>query len=157
MTRSKAIAHRLREILLDGRWIANTNYKEQLTALSHTEAIHQTGELNSIAALTFHINYYTAGILEVLRGGELTISDKYSFDVPSLPTEADWQQLVDSFFTNATAFISEVEQLPDETLDKVFVKEAYGTYLRNLEGVVEHCYYHLGQIVLLGKLQNTQS
>jgi len=35
----------------------------------------------SIAALTFHINYYVAGVLNVFQGGKLEIRDKYSFDM----------------------------------------------------------------------------
>jgi len=42
--------------------------------------------------------------------------------------------------------------MEDATLDSVFVDEKYGTYLRNIEGVIEHCYYHLGQISLIKKL-----
>lgn len=42
--------------------------------------------------------------------------------------------------------------MPDQKLEEVFVEEKYGTYLRNIEGVIEHSYYHLGQISLIKKL-----
>lgn len=37
-------------------------------------------------------------------------------------------------------------------LDEPFVDEKYGSYLRNIEGVIEHSYYHLGQVVLVKKM-----
>jgi hypothetical protein len=45
-----------------------------------------------------------------------------------------------------------VEQLSDQQLQEVFVKEQYGTYQRNLDALIEHGYYHLGQVVLIRKL-----
>lgn len=41
--------------------------------------------------------------------------------------------------------------LTDEAILSPFVMEKYGTYLRNLEGVIEHSYYHLGQIAIIKK------
>jgi hypothetical protein len=37
-------------------------------------------------------------------------------------------------------------------LDAVFVDAKYGDYARNIEGVIEHSYYHLGQVVLVRKM-----
>jgi uncharacterized damage-inducible protein DinB len=152
MTRGALIANRVREVLLNGHWIANTNYKEQLLHVNLEQAIQKVGNLNTIAALAFHINYYLEGLLHVLNGGRLEINDQYSFDVEDLPIEADWNNLVNKFLSNAEAFCNQVEQLSDSNLDQVFVEEKYGTYLRNIEGVIEHSYYHLGQIVLIKKL-----
>lgn len=151
MERSTSLSKRLREVLLDGRWIANTNYKEQIENLSWEQATHKLGRANSIAALIFHINYYTAGILQVFNGGELEIRDKYSFDLPPLTSDADWKALTAEFLMNAEKFVEAVAKMPDDQLDKPFVDEKYGTYARNIEGVIEHCYYHLGQISLLRK------
>ena len=39
-----------------------------------------------------------------------------------------------------------------EKLEDVFFDEKYGTYLRNIEGMIEHCYYHLGQVSLIRKM-----
>lgn len=63
---SKALAVRLREVFLDGQWIANTNYKHQIQDLDWHKATQKIGTLNSIASLIFHVNYYLAGILKFL-------------------------------------------------------------------------------------------
>lgn len=152
MKRSLVIANRLREVLLNGHWIANTNYKEQLLNVNWEQATQKVDNLNTIAALTFHINYYLGGLLQVFNGGRLEISDKYSFDLPPIRSEADWNKLVNKFLNNSETFASQVENFSDDMLDMPFVDEKYGTYLRNIEGVIEHSYYHLGQISLIKKM-----
>ena len=152
MKRTKQIADRFREVILDGVWIANTNYKDQIAGLTWKQAIAKVGSLNTIAALTFHINYYLAGILNVFEGGSLDIRDKYSFIFPPVESQEDWEGLLSTLWENAEKFANMVEQMPDEKLDEVFVDEKYGTYERSIEGMMEHSYYHLGQIVLIKKM-----
>ena len=44
--------------------------------------------------------------------------------------------------------------MPEERLDENFVDEKYGNYTRNIDGMIEHSYYHLGQISLIKKIIN---
>ena len=152
MTRNLAIANRLREVLLDGKWIANTNFKEQILSVSWEQAIQKVGNVNTIALLTFHINYYLAGLLNVFAGGKLEIKDKYSFDLPEIKSEKDWNKLVNDFLVNSEIFANQVEHMEESMLDQPFADEKYGSYLRNIEGVIEHSYYHLGQVSLIRKM-----
>ena len=146
------MADRFREVLLHGKWIANTNYQEQLSQVKWQQATHQVGSLNTIAALTYHVNYYVAGVLNVFEGGALEISDRYSFDLPEINSPEAWKKLTDELLANAEAYAAHVERMPAEKLAENFVDEKYGSYRRNIEGMIEHCYYHLGQISLLRKM-----
>lgn len=146
------LANRFREVMLDGKWIANTNYQDQLSGLSLATATHKMGSLNTIAALAWHINYYIAGIIQVFEGGDLEIRDQYSFDLPPLTSEDDWQNLLNEIWTNAEKFAVHVEGMSAARLEEAFVDEKYGSYRRNIEGVIEHSYYHLGQISLIRKM-----
>lgn len=152
MKRNLAMANRLREVLLNGKWIANTNFKEQILSVSWRQAIQKLDNLNTIALLTFHINYYLAGLINVFKGGKLEIRDKYSFDLPEIRSEKEWDTLVSDFLRNAEMFASEVEEMDERLLDQPFVDEKYGSYWRNIEGVIEHSYYHLGQVSLIRKM-----
>ncbi|MCB9082525.1 MAG: DinB family protein [Lewinellaceae bacterium] len=152
MGQAKPLADRFREVILTGRWIANTNFQDQLAEVTWEQAIQQVGTFNTLAALTFHVNYYIAGILNVFKGGSLDIRDKYSFDLPPIQSPEDWETLRTALWDNAAQFAQYVERLSDEQLADVFVEEKYGTYLRNIEGMIEHSYYHLGQVVLLKKM-----
>jgi hypothetical protein len=149
---NKDLANRLREVLLNGKWIANTNFKEQITSISWEQAIEKIENLNTIALLTYHVNYYLKGLLQVFEGGNLEIKDKYSFDMPEIVVEADWLNLVNEFISNAERFINCVEKMDDNLLLQPFVKEEYGSYLRNIEAQIEHSYYHLGQVSLIKKM-----
>lgn len=154
MESSHQLAQRIREVFLNGRWIANTNFRDQLSDLSLEKATQQIPPLNTIAALTFHINYYLVGLLQVLAGGPLDIRDQFSFDLPPMQSDEDWDKLVNDLHVNAEKFAEQLENMSEEQLAATFVKEKYGTYRRNIEGVIEHSYYHLGQISLLKKLIN---
>lgn len=152
MKHSNQIANRFREVLLNGKWVANTNYKEQLSSVTWKQARTKIGSLNTIAALTYHINYYIAGLLDFFENGRLEIKDKYSFNLPPINSKEDWEKLIDELLTNAETFADHIKDMSDEKLAEVFVDEKYGTYQRNMEGMIEHCYYHLGQISLIKKM-----
>jgi hypothetical protein len=146
------LAGRFREIFLEGDWVAGTNYKAQLSGLGWEQATQKTGPLNTIAALTFHVNYYIAGVLKVLRGGPLDISDKFSFDFPPITSQQEWEALLNKVWSDAEEFANAVEQLTEEKLEADFTDKKYGSFHRNIDAMIEHCYYHLGQIVLLKKM-----
>ena len=152
MKLGESISNRLQGLFIDGHWITNTNYIELLSSIDMATAIQKISNLNSIAELTYHVNYYLTGLNNVFDGGALEIQDKYSFDMTPVETEADWQTMVNDLISNAEQFIIHVSSMTDEQLYNPFVVEKYGTYLRNIEGVIEHAYYHLGQMVLIRKM-----
>ncbi len=154
--RRKELAKRIRELFLGDLWIANTNYKLMLHSISYQQAGIRFHNLNAIEALTFHVNYYLEGVLQALEERKLEIKDSLSFEyIPSV-NEESWQQLVGKLLQNAERIALHIEQMPEENLDEIFIKEKYGTYQRNIEAIIEHAYYHLGQISLLKKLTAKQ-
>ncbi|WP_294284721.1 DinB family protein [uncultured Chryseobacterium sp.] len=146
------LAKRFREVLLDGLWIANTNFKDQLSDVTWEQAVAKVGSLNTIAMLTFHIDYYIAGLIDVFEGGDLEIRDRYSLSLPPVESRQQWETLVNKLLSDAEQFASLLEQMPEAKMNEPFANEKYGTYLRNIDGMIEHCYYHLGQITLIKKL-----
>lgn len=152
MENTKQIAKRFREVILNGTWVANTNFKDQLSNLDWKIATTEIKSLNTIAILAQHIHYYINGINLVFEGGTLDIRDQFSFDFPAMQSQKDWETFLSRFWNDAETFAAMIEQMPDEKLKQVFVDEKYGTYQRNIDGMIEHSYYHLGQIVLLKKM-----
>lgn len=152
MKNTLEIANRFREIILNGTWVANTNYKDQLENLDWKIAVTPIQDLNTIAVLAQHIHYYIKGINNVLKGGTLDVKDKFSFDFPIIHSSQEWKTFLTKFWTDAEEFALLIEQMNDEKLNQGFVDEKYGTYKRNIECMIEHSYYHLGQIVLIKKL-----
>jgi len=146
------IANRFREVILNGTWIANTNFKDQLSNLNWQIASTRLESLNTIAVLAQHIHYYINGINSVLRGGTLDIKDKFSFDFPEIESQNDWESFLSKFWNDSEEFAHLIEQISDDDLKQIFVDEKYGTYQRNIDAMIEHSYYHLGQIVLIKKI-----
>lgn len=155
MKNTNSIANRFREIILNGTWVANTNYKNQLDNLDWKIATTPHSNLNTIAILAQHIHYYVVGVKNVFKGGTLDIKDKFSFDFAPITSQKQWDTFLTKFWNDAEEFASLIEQMPDDQLSQSFVDPKYGTYLRNIDGMIEHCYYHLGQIVLIKKLLTT--
>lgn len=152
MKNTYKLASRFREIILNGTWVANTNYKDQLSNLNWEIAITKFDSLHTISVLAQHIHYYINGVKNVFKGGTLDIKDKYSFDFPPIKSQNDWELFLTKFWNDAEAFATLMEQMPQQKLNQVFVDEKYGTYQRNIDGIIEHSYYHLGQITLIKKL-----
>lgn len=145
------IAKQLRDLYFGGNW-TTSSYKEHLSDLTWEHAIFQFNGLNSIATLTYHATYYTAVLIDVLEGKPLTAKDEYSFQLPPITSQDDWDVLLAKVWDDAEKLIQLIENLPENHLDDVFFDEKYGDYFRNIEGLIEHLHYHLGQLVLIKKL-----
>ncbi|WP_378184812.1 DUF1572 domain-containing protein [Aquimarina sp. W85] len=152
MKLSKYLANRLTEVLTEGTWVSGTNFKSQIIALDWHLAKQQVADLNTIADITYHVHYYIAGVLQVLQGGPLEIRDAFSFDAPPITSAHDWDTLVLQFCKDSDTFINEVRSMTDTQLHSDFIDKKYGNYHRNIDVLIEHTYYHLGQVVLVKKL-----
>jgi len=148
---TKQVAKHLREVHFGGNWTW-VNLKEVLGDVTLQEATAKVPSFNTIVALTYHINYFVAAILRVLRNTPIAAHDKYSFDHPPINSQEDWGKLLDKVWTEASDLAALIEQLPDSKLQETFVDEKYGNYHRNLLGVIEHTHYHMGQIVMIKKM-----
>ncbi|MBL7703482.1 MAG: DUF1572 domain-containing protein [Ferruginibacter sp.] len=144
-------AKHFRDVHFGGNW-TSVNLKETLANISWQQAITKVQDFNTIAALVYHTNYYVSAVLKVLQGQSLNASDKFSFDVPPIQSQADWEKLLNKTWGEAESFAALVEQLPESRFADFFADEKYGNYYRNIAGIIEHIHYHLGQIVIIKKL-----
>ena len=151
MDLSEAIARHYRGFVFGGN-ATGVNLQDMLADVTVEMANARVGEHNTIAALVFHMQYYTGGIMAVLRGGDLTIRDRYSFDAPAITTEDEWRAYVEEVLAQAEAFAALIETWPEQRWGETFVKTEYGSYYDNVTGNLEHQHYHLGQVALLRKL-----
>ena len=151
MTLTYHIAKQLRDIHFGGNWVG-IDLKKVLQDVDWVLALTQVQDFNTIAKLVYHTHYYIAGVSEVLKGEPLAIRDKFSFDLPTIANEDDWQQLQNKVWEAAETFAILIENMPEEKLWEDFTNPQYGTYYKNLHGIIEHIYYHLGQIVFIKKM-----
>lgn len=151
MNLTAQIAKHFRDLHFGGNW-TSVNLKQTLADVTWQQATAKVYSLNTIAILVFHINYYVSAVLKVLQGGPLDAHDKYSFDLPPIQSQEDWEKLLSKMWAEAENFAMLVEKLPESKLGETFSDEKYGNYYRNLHGIIEHTHYHLGQIVLIKKI-----
>jgi adenosyl cobinamide kinase/adenosyl cobinamide phosphate guanylyltransferase len=156
MTTVEAIADNFKKFQNGVNWTA-VNLRQVLDGVDWVMATTEFSGCNTIAVLTYHINYYVDGVNKFLETGQLEIRDKFSFDCPSISSEEDWQQLLQKTYADMDLFHKKVLKLQDEVLSQVFLEEKYGSYFRNLTGIIEHGHYHLGQIVILKKILTAQA
>lgn len=145
------IAKQFRDLYFGGNWTF-VNMKDTLADVDWKLATTPVDSLNTIAKLVYHTNYYVHAVLHVLQGEKLTASDKYSFDVPVITSEEEWQRLLNKSLEEAELFATAIAQFPESRLQETFFEDKYGNYYRNLHGIIEHTHYHLGQIVVIKKL-----
>jgi hypothetical protein len=151
MNLSAHLAKHLREVYFGGNW-TSVNLKNSLSGVTWQQATTKVHSLNTIVALVYHINYYIAAVIKVLQGEPLNASDKFSFDHPQINSQEDWGKLLNQTWVDAETFATLVEQVPESKLWENFEDGKYGNYYRNIQGIIEHTHYHLGQIVLIKKL-----
>ena len=151
MTLIAQIALHFRAIHFGGNW-TSSNLKDALADVTWQQATTQVQSFHTIATLVYHMNYFVSAVLKVLQGGALDAHDKYSFDLPPIRSQEDWDKLLDKTWTDAEQCAGLIEQLPESRLGEIFADKKYGNYYRNLHGVIEHNHYHLGQIVMLKKM-----
>ncbi len=145
------MARHFREAFFGENW-TEVDLKTALEGLTWQEAVTRVENLNTISALVFHIGYFTERALNVFRNEKLTGDANLSFQHPPIHSKEDWEQLVDNVFANASLAAESIAQLDPEKLFEVFGDPKYGSYYRNINGIIEHTYYHTGQIVLIKKL-----
>lgn len=151
MQYTKQIAKHLNEVYNGGNWTW-VNLHDTLKDVTWQQATAKVYDMNTIAVLTYHVGYYVAAILNVLRGNPLDAKDELSFNHPPINSQADWQAMCHGIQDDWLALVAAIEQLPDEKLGEFFTQEKYGFYYRNLQGLIEHTHYHMGQIVIIKKL-----
>ena len=151
MTTPQHIAKLYRNLIHGGNY-TGVSFQGVLADITFEEAITKVCSLNTIATLVYHIQYYCNAVVGVLEGGSLNAKDSLSFEHPAVTSIAAWDELKSQTWREAETFANLVSTLSEEKLQEGFVKEAYGTYYRNIHGVLEHTHYHLGQISMLKKL-----
>ncbi|MEM7161951.1 MAG: DUF1572 domain-containing protein [Bacteroidota bacterium] len=142
------LAKHLENVHFGGNW-CGVDLRDLLKDVDLQLALKKFRSSHSLAELTFHLNYYIEGLIEVFKGGELSIKDKFSYDIPEIKSEEEWERMKAQSFRNATEFSNLLSHMNEDKMGEVFVEEKYGIYFSNVLGIIEHCHYHLGQMVLL--------
>jgi len=155
MKTTQLIAKQVRDVYTDGNWSWAT-LREKIADVTWQEATTKIYGLNTIAALVYHMNYYTHEVANALEGQEFTASDKFAFLHPPIKSKEDWESMLTQVFADGERLAKQIELLNDNILNEYFQQEKYGNHFRNFCGIIEHFHYHLGQIVIIKKILDAQ-
>jgi hypothetical protein len=155
MSITQQIATHIREIHFGNNW-TDVDMQTVLKDVTWQEAMDNSLPCNCIALLVFHTNAYLRVVHERMNGKGLTFKHKDSLIMPNITSEADWQALLQQTWKDAEAFATAVEQFPVGRLWEHFAP-TYGNFYKNIQGIVEHNHYHLGQMVLVKKLLRSRN
>jgi hypothetical protein len=148
MNLSEQLSKHFRETFTGGNW-SEVDLSYALNGVDWKMAIQKTGTANSIAMLLGHIHFYVSRVLKVLNSEPLPRGDQENFYHPPINSEEDWTEFKSRVFRDIDAFSASLAQLAPNKFEQIFVDEKYGSYFRNIMGIIEHSYYHIGQIVVL--------
>jgi hypothetical protein len=156
MSTTKLLAKHFKEVYFGGNW-TSSNLKETLDDITVDEANFKIADFNTILCLSYHIHYFVVVQTTFLKGLEVKASDKLSFNHPEINDEIEWQEYKNKLLNEAAELIQLLEKLDDDILLFDFIAPQYGNYFRNINGLIEHTHYHLGQINLIKKLARIQT
>lgn len=142
------IARHLLEVHEGDNW-TEVNIRETLQDLPLAAALERTpASANTIAGLLHHISFWNRVVGQRIAGVAPEIPEDNGFLHPPLHTEADWLALQQDNLRSAQELAAVIKSIPGERLEEPILPGASSVY-RNLQGIVEHTHYHLGQIVIL--------
>ena len=152
MNLATELAVQFNSVYLAKDWVSTTSIKTQLSDLRWEEAVTKISLLNSIADLARHLDYYIKGIIGVLEGGSLDMHDAESFSFAPIRSQKEWEECMESLWNHASEFSRLVAGLSPQEMEAPFANAQYGSNYHNINAMIQHIYYHLGQIVVIKKL-----
>lgn len=148
---ARQVASHFHDVFFGSPWTGK-NYFDALADVHLNMACFRLQDTNSIATIVNHIAYYLAPVRKTLQGLPLEASDRASFEIPEPATEDTFAKAKAYLFSEAKNIVSVINEMTDEQMLSDFYGNKYGNCYKNIVGIIEHCHYHLGQIILIKKV-----
>jgi uncharacterized damage-inducible protein DinB len=143
------LAQHITDVYKGNNW-TDVNINETIKNIDWKQAQQQTeASPNTIASLLHHLYYWNGIISKRMDGETPVIPEENGFDVPYLNSEEEWNALKEKTHQSFIQLAEKVKNFPEEKLMNNYSPEINSTIYRNIQGLVEHAHYHLGQIVIL--------
>ena len=131
-------------------WIGS-NFKELLHGVDHIKAItRQNVDSNGIWMLVAHITYWRTLVVNRLTGS-VNPPPFLDFHLPDEANAETWHQALHDFEAAYHLLRNAIHHFNEDNLDKPSVKPEQTNYELIL-GCLQHDAYHLGQMMLLKKM-----
>ena len=151
MLLSHKMAEHLWEFHFGNNW-PGPDLRSALDDITWQEATSRIYDLNTIAMLVYHLNYYITALNRAMRGEVLDYEDNISFNHPPIETPQDWHELTSRVLSEAEESSDLIRAMPEDKIWQALPEKNSGNFFRLISGITEHCYYHLGQIIVIKKI-----
>lgn len=149
-------AKRLRqefEQLYDGDPWIDVQLKQTLLKISAEKAAKRIAEgRNTIWEITNHLIEWRRLLLKRLKGEFVPVPEDNFIHEISDSSEEAWKQTLQDLEETQQEWLNFLDGLRDEDLEKTYPGNNQRYYYL-IQGLIQHDSYHLGQIVLLSKLE----
>lgn len=150
MKLTKVIAQHFYEVHYGDSW-TDVAVKDVLKDITWRQAVQKIGEANTIAVLLHHMDFYNRVVYNrCFEEDQKEVRHEDSLHA-EVNNDEDWLQLQKRYFDLAEKIHAAILALDDKILFTVRAGNQ-NTYYKNLQGLIEHIHYHLGQISLLKKI-----
>jgi uncharacterized damage-inducible protein DinB len=150
----KRVLKQLNDFYNGDSWVTD---KLGINVFSHTPAVafkKVSGHSHSVAQQVAHINAWrNFGVQKLTGNDNFNIEDNSPGDWPE---PVDWNVIKKEFETCHQNLIAAITKFPDEKWHSTVPGRSY-SFLYLINGIVEHDYYHFGQInVLLAAIRKME-
>lgn len=144
---SKQLLH-----IFEGENWPDMTIKQAIEKISFVQANKVTiASPNSIAALVHHIGYWNDIVRQRSEGKYPEVPPENGMVIAPLKNDADWQKLIEQTRQSFIRLAEAIKNFPPEKMAEPS-KHGGSTIEANFHGIIQHDYYHLGQIVILSHL-----
>ena len=151
MKESARISKLFRDLFDGDPWLG-VNILSTLEGISAEKAASKIAPgRNSIWEIVNHMTSWRQNVLRRVQGEVLT-SPEHNYILPvDVTTEDAWKESIEKLRESQEQWLVFLKSADEETLES-FYPGNKETYYYNIQGILQHDAYHLGQIVFLSKL-----
>lgn len=108
--------------------------------------------VHTIWEIVMHMAFWENVAVQRLSGLRAGLVEELNFPPMPAATEENWRKTLDQFRDSNRVFRQSLAKLDEERLDEL-TAAGKRTFYGEAHGIIEHHVYHLGQIVLVKKMQ----
>lgn len=156
MTETKRLNQLFKDLFDGDPWL-DVNILHTLEAIDARLAARRIAEgRNTIWEIVNHLNSWRRNILDRIRGIYVP-SPEHNYILPVEDTsEEAWRATLDELKTTQEDWLRVLKDFREGDLEKTGTDKNKTPYYYYVHGILQHDAYHLGQIVLLTKLQEKE-
>ena len=154
MKATERILHLFENIYDGGPWISVT-ISDSLKNISPEQASARISPgRNTIWEIVNHVIQWRSNVLRRIQG-EVIVSPEHNYFLPVKDTsETAWENTLHELNESQKKWLDFLRDFEEGNFDKKYPTNQM-TYYEHIHGILQHDAYHLGQIVLLTKLDNS--